>query len=80
MPCVFRYFFDVINTLQGVWVFIIFVCKATVMKNIKKSVGLGVSSTATGKRQRVTSQFTSGPSQVIMFIDFDTHTHITIID
>lgn len=76
MPCVFRYFFDVINTLQGVWVFIIFVCKATVLKNIKKSVGLGVSSTAPGKRQRVTSQFTSGTSEVNRLIYFDIYIYI----
>ena len=49
----FRYLFDAINTLQGLWVFLIFVCKREVFKLILKSAGVdsmfGVSSTGRSK-------------------------------
>ena len=48
-----RIFFDIINTLQGLWVFIIFVCKKEIFQLIMKSAGVdsmhGVSGTGKSK-------------------------------
>ena len=49
----YRIFFDIINTLQGLWVFIIFVCKKEIFQLIIKSAGVdsmhGVSGTGKSK-------------------------------
>ena len=40
MDKIFRYFTDAINMLQGVYIFVIFVLKRTVMTDIAKQIGL----------------------------------------
>ena len=52
----FRYFFDGVNTLQGLWVFIIFVCKQNVTNLMLVTAGLKESARSKAKTRTTNMQ------------------------
>ena len=47
------------NLLRGLFLFIMFVCKTTVIRKIKKNLGMGTSSTTQSSKQSGASQFSN---------------------
>ena len=54
----FRYIFDGINTLQGLWVFIIFVCKQNVINLMLVTAGMRESERSKAKSRTTNMQVT----------------------
>ena len=57
-PDHFRYIFDGINTLQGLWVFIIFVCKQNVINLMLVTAGMRESERSKAKSRTTNMQVT----------------------
>ena len=57
----FRYIFDGINTLQGLWVFIIFVCKQNVINLMLVTAGMRESERSKAKSRTTNMQVTFCP-------------------
>ena len=47
------------NLLRGLFLFIMFVCKTTVIRKVKKNLGIGTSSTTQSKKHSGASQFSN---------------------